>query len=97
MSFSLWLVLIVFFLSTGSYLLLTLISALPARDLKKAYNAKWALVTGASSGNLASPWLQIFWPADMPHQPQSYWVPQALGWLSPRNLPSKASTLWWWP
>ncbi|KAK9866169.1 hypothetical protein WJX84_001062 [Apatococcus fuscideae] len=45
-----WLVLLVFFLSTGSYLLLALFSALPARNLKKAYNAKWALVTGASSG-----------------------------------------------
>lgn len=52
MSFTSWLVLVAFFLSTGSYLLLTLISALPARNLKKAYNAKWALVTGASSGSL---------------------------------------------
>ncbi len=27
-----------------------LVSLLPPRDLKKAYGAKWGLVTGASSG-----------------------------------------------
>ncbi len=47
-----WAIFAIFFLSTGSYLLLALLSVLPPRDLKKVYNAKWALVTGASSGAL---------------------------------------------
>ena len=45
-----------------------LVSLLPPRDLKKAYGAKWGLVTGASSGEaLHALFHAVMSPSYVPH------------------------------
>lgn len=97
-----WLGLVVVFMSFMTYFLLQLLCGTYFRtqNLKRRYQAEWALVTGASSGvvftfafmtqrTMRSAACACCWHALPNPDPTGWWLPQALGRPSPRNWQSR--------